>query len=148
ASQYPGAPQYPGAAQDPGGSQYAGAPPYQQPTGYPDTAQYPQASGGPGGSGGAGPVRRAGSRRLGRGVIITIAAVVLALSSGLVGGLVAERAGGTGSTPVTYTAAPTVDRSSLANVAAAAQPTVVDINTGRGEGSGVIYSADGVIVTN
>jgi putative serine protease PepD len=80
--------------------------------------------------------------------LITIAAVLLALSSGLVGGLVAREAGGNGSAPVTYTAAPTVNRSSLSDVAAAAQPTVVDISTGQGEGSGVIYTADGVIVTN
>jgi putative serine protease PepD len=45
-------------------------------------------------------------------------------------------------------AAPVIDRSSLASIAAAIQPTVVDIKTGSGEGSGVVISADGYIVTN
>jgi putative serine protease PepD len=153
-AQYPSYPQtapYPQAAppfgpspsQYPAASPYPGASPYQQP------GQYGQPSPASGGPAGPDPVRRTGAGRPGRGLFIAVAAVVLALSSGLVGGLVAHRIDRTAaSAPVTYTAAPTVNRSSLADVAAAAQPTVVDINTGQGEGSGVIYSAEGVIITN
>ncbi|MEU4687610.1 trypsin-like peptidase domain-containing protein [Actinoplanes sp. NPDC023714] len=41
-----------------------------------------------------------------------------------------------------------VDRSSLAEIAASVQDSVVSITTGSGEGSGVVVSADGYIVTN
>ncbi len=41
-----------------------------------------------------------------------------------------------------------VDRSSLAQIASAVQDSVVSITTQSGEGSGVILSADGYIVTN
>jgi len=41
-----------------------------------------------------------------------------------------------------------VDRSSLAQIASAVQDSVVSITTESGEGSGVILSADGYIVTN
>ena len=44
--------------------------------------------------------------------------------------------------------APVVDRSSLASIAASVQPSVVVIDTGNAEGSGVIITADGYIVTN
>jgi putative serine protease PepD len=45
-------------------------------------------------------------------------------------------------------AAPVIDRSSLASIAAALQPAIVDVKTNAGEGSGVVVSADGNIVTN
>jgi putative serine protease PepD len=45
-------------------------------------------------------------------------------------------------------AAPVVDRSSLASIAAALQPAIVDVKTSAGEGSGVVVSSDGNIVTN
>jgi len=78
-----------------------------------------------------------------------VAAVLLALFSGLTGGFVANRfSGATNVTNVTRTNAPAVDRSSVAGVAAKVQPSVVDISTGTGEGSGVIMSADGAILTN
>ncbi|MGX6605916.1 S1C family serine protease [Micromonosporaceae bacterium Da 78-11] len=41
-----------------------------------------------------------------------------------------------------------VDRSSLAQIASAVQDSVVSITTATGEGSGVVLSADGYIVTN
>src|SRR5262249_36461407 len=80
-------------------------------------------------------------------------ALLLALCSGLVGGLVVYGAGGGSVTPSGIRTAgrgpaPQVDRSSVAGVAEAVLPSVVDINVGQGEGSGVVYSADGVIVTN
>jgi putative serine protease PepD len=42
----------------------------------------------------------------------------------------------------------TMDRSSLATIAAAVRPSVVSITTGNAEGSGVILSDDGYILTN
>jgi len=41
-----------------------------------------------------------------------------------------------------------VDRSSLAQIASSVQDSVVSITTGSGEGSGVVLTADGYIVTN
>jgi putative serine protease PepD len=65
------------------------------------------------------------------------------------GGFVAHQFERNGSAPtVTRNAAPVVDRSSVAAVAAAVQPSVVDITVGNGEGSGVVISADGYILTN
>ena len=45
-------------------------------------------------------------------------------------------------------AAPVINRSSLAEIAAKVQASVVSIATGSGEGSGVILTADGYILTN
>ncbi|WP_430780978.1 trypsin-like peptidase domain-containing protein [Actinoplanes sp. G11-F43] len=80
------------------------------------------------------------------------AAVLIALVSGGVGAATAlalSPDGGsagvqTGNTSVTRV----VDRSSLAQIAAAVQDSVVSITTGSGEGSGVVLTADGFIVTN
>jgi len=48
----------------------------------------------------------------------------------------------------TINAAPAIDRASLADIAAAVSPSVVSITTETGEGSGVVMSADGYILTN
>jgi putative serine protease PepD len=53
-----------------------------------------------------------------------------------------------GTTTKVFDSAPVVDRSSLASIAAAVQPSVVVISTQIGEGSGVIMDTDGNIVTN
>ncbi|MGE5829649.1 MAG: S1C family serine protease, partial [Micromonosporaceae bacterium] len=95
--------------------------------------------------------RRGGGVR--RGVVATVAAAAIALTAGGVGGFVGY-ALHDGSPLQTIQpqpqgqAAPVVDRSSLAQIAARVQPTVVVIQTQSGEGSGVIMSADGYIVTN
>jgi len=84
-----------------------------------------------------------------RFAVLVVAAVLLALFSGLTGGFIANRFNsGTNVTNVTRTNAPAIDRSSLAGVAAKVQPSVVDIASGTGEGSGVVLSADGAILTN
>ncbi len=91
-----------------------------------------------------------GSGNGGKIALIAVGALALALVSGTIGGVVV-RAADNGQAPtqvVTRAAAPQIDRSSVAGVAEAVLPSVVDITTGEGEGSGVVMSADGNIVTN
>jgi len=92
-------------------------------------------------------------QRFGLGVAIAAGAVALALVSGTVGAVAATALDrndtvASSSENKTYSAAPTVDRSSLAEIAGNLQPSVVSINTGTGEGSGVVLTADGYILTN
>jgi len=89
-----------------------------------------------------------------RGVLAGVAGLALALTAGGVGGFVGYALHPDGSplqVPAAVAgtnAAPVVDRSSLSSIAAALQPAIVDIRTNAGEGSGVVVSADGNIVTN
>jgi putative serine protease PepD len=91
-----------------------------------------------------------------RRVVAGVAALVLAAGGGVVGGLVGYSLHPNSSgSPLQIsantgngTAAPVMDRSSLASIAAALQPAIVDVTTNAGEGSGVVISADGHIVTN
>jgi putative serine protease PepD len=81
------------------------------------------------------------------------AAVLIALGAGGVGAATALAFdNGDGSSPKVQTGSSSVtrvvDRSSLAQIASAVQDSVVSITTQSGEGSGVILSADGYIVTN
>jgi putative serine protease PepD len=81
------------------------------------------------------------------------AAVLIALAAGGVGAATALAFDKDGSSPTVQTAGNSsvtrvVDRSSLAQIAAAVQDSVVSITTESGEGSGVILTADGYIVTN
>ncbi|GIF07949.1 S1C family serine protease [Actinoplanes siamensis] len=93
--------------------------------------------------------------RNGRGrkfVLAGAAAVLIALLSGGVGAATAVALNDDG-TPASVKSGNTavsrvVDRSSLAQIAAAVQDSVVSITTQTGEGSGVVLSADGYIVTN
>lgn len=99
----------------------------------------------------AAPARTGGVRRT---AVAAVAAAAIALGAGGVGGFVGYALHGDDSPLQTVQnsaqapAAPVVDRSSLAEIAAKVQPTVVVIQTQSGEGSGVIMSADGYIVTN
>lgn len=79
-----------------------------------------------------------------------VAAVALALCSGVTGALVATGLNGEKpfTIPISTDAAPVVDRSTLSGVAAETLLSVVSISTGSGEGSGVVLSKDGYIVTN
>jgi putative serine protease PepD len=104
-----------------------------------------------GGAGGGSPSSSANWRRA---AIAGAAGLVIALAAGGVGGFVGYALHGDNSPLQTVSdsgnrvAAPVVDRSSLAQIAASVQPSVVVIDTGSGEGSGVIISADGYVVTN
>jgi putative serine protease PepD len=96
----------------------------------------------------------AAPRRGGRMAATALLALLLAGGGGVVGGLVVHAADSHSGTPTAAATAtgPTsvkvMDRSSLADIAAKVKPSVVDIRTRSGEGSGVVYSADGYIVTN
>ncbi|WP_436526706.1 S1C family serine protease [Actinoplanes sp. HUAS TT8] len=95
------------------------------------------------------PPRNGRGRKL---ILAGAAAVLIALLSGGVGAATAlafhddntTASVKSGNTAVSRV----VDRSSLAQIAAAVQDSVVSITTQTGEGSGVILSADGYIVTN
>lgn len=120
------------------------------PTALPDPGQAPPAPpGGPAGDAGAG--GRHGWRRR----LVTVAAIAaLGLGSGVAGGYAATGLEGHSASTVVTTPASTEATSggSLAGVAAAVAPTVVSITVQTAgeqvEGSGVILTSDGLIVTN
>ncbi|MDP9797552.1 putative serine protease PepD [Catenuloplanes nepalensis] len=139
----------PGAYQQPGGYPGQGHP--GQP-GVPGQPPVPPWAGGP-----VGPVpppqSQPGDRRFGRFAATAAAAVVLALAAGTVGAVTANAMDDdTPGVNTTNTAngepAPVVDRSSLASIAAAVQDSVVSITTDTGEGSGVVLTEDGYILSN
>ncbi|GAA4251890.1 S1C family serine protease [Dactylosporangium darangshiense] len=90
--------------------------------------------------------------RGGRIAAIAICAIVLAAASAFGGGVIATQLAddkpAAAPTVVTRDPAPNLDRSSVGGVAEAVLPSVVDISTGEAEGSGVIMTADGQIITN
>ncbi|GAB1642864.1 trypsin-like peptidase domain-containing protein [Krasilnikovia sp. MM14-A1259] len=102
---------------------------------------------------GAGGPRDPGSPGRGRKILIAgAAAAVIAIGAGGVGAAAALALSDSHSSATVQTSNSSVtrvvDRSSLAQIAAAVQDSVVSITTGSGEGSGVITSDDGFIVTN
>ncbi|MDT4989381.1 MAG: putative serine protease PepD [Micromonosporaceae bacterium] len=117
----------------PGPGNPAGTPGWRPGTGNPSAGHAQSSSGG----------------RIARGGVIVVGAVAIALMSGVAGGAAAHYYDkGQPATTVTRRAAPVEIRGSVASVAAAVQPAVVDISTSTGEGSGVVISADGNILTN
>ena len=91
--------------------------------------------------------------RAGRTVATGLLALLLAGGGGLIGGLIVhatDTRSGTATTATTSgpTSVKVMDRSSLADIAAAVKPNVVAIRTQTGEGSGVVYNKDGYVVTN
>ncbi|PRX24707.1 S1C family serine protease [Actinoplanes italicus] len=100
------------------------------------------------GTGGQKP--RGGGRKV---LVAGAAALVIALFSGGIGAATAVALSDSSSSPAAVqtgnsSVTRVVDRSSLAQIAAAVQDSVVSITTGSGEGSGVVLTADGYIVTN
>nr|MDT0657765.1 trypsin-like peptidase domain-containing protein [Micromonospora sp. DSM 115978] len=173
AAQYPGQPgshyarQYPG---QPAG-QYPGQPgvghPGQPPAGYPGqpgSGPHPAGQYGSGPYPGGQPPHQAGPppwhrpldgqpqrppSRVGRAVAVGVAALVLMAGSGIAGGVVAlafNEPAGTGNR--TFTAAPIISEADLPGIAASVENSVVSISTGSAEGSGVVLSADGFVLTN
>jgi putative serine protease PepD len=100
------------------------------------------------------PGQRSGGRA-GRWFGAGVLALALACGGGVAGGLLVHQVderGGTGTTVGTSSTssnpAPTIDRTSLAGIVASVQPSVVDIKTQSGEGSGVVLTSDGYVLTN
>jgi putative serine protease PepD len=78
-------------------------------------------------------------------------AVLIALGAGGVGAATALAFSNNGASPVKLansSVTRVVDRSSLANIASSVRDSVVSITTQSGEGSGVILTTDGTILTN
>jgi putative serine protease PepD len=95
--------------------------------------------------------------RRGRGVgtiaLFTLLGLVLAAGGGVAGAATMHHFDKSNTVTVNSAGqvvdnAPIVDRSSLASIASAVSPSVVSINTQEAEGSGVILSTDGYILTN
>ncbi|TCB97704.1 PDZ domain-containing protein [Micromonospora zingiberis] len=146
---YPGAPWYPGQsgwAGPPQSSAPGGHPGYPGQPGHPGTQStgYPgqPAPWAPPPSNGPGPGRVA--KFIGAGVAV----FALMLGSGVAGGALALALSDGGSVTRTYSAAPVIDGADLPRIAASVQDSVVSITTGSGEGSGVVLSADGYVLTN
>ncbi len=156
---YPGAPWYPG---QPG---YQAQPGYQGQPGWAGTAQpgspgvghpgYPGQPGGPS-TGYPGqpapwaPTPSGGPRpgRIAKFAGAGVAVFALMLGSGVAGGAIALALNDGPGITRTYSAAPVIDSADLPRIAASVQPSVVSITTGSGEGSGVVLSADGYVLTN
>ncbi|MEU4642191.1 trypsin-like peptidase domain-containing protein [Micromonospora sp. NPDC023814] len=167
----PSAPPYPVSGQAPGGHPHAAGQPGQpQGTPYPGAPWYGQQSGWSGGGQpgqpGAGygqhphhpgqpvppwaPAPAVGPRpgRIAKLAGAGVAVFALMLGSGVAGGALALAVDGDSGTTRTYSAAPVINSADLPRIAAAVQPSVVSIATDSGEGSGVILTADGYVLTN
>ncbi|MCZ7418872.1 trypsin-like peptidase domain-containing protein [Verrucosispora sp. WMMA2121] len=147
---YPGQPAWSGAQPTGPG---AGQP------GYPGQAAgtpsgYPGQSGTPGGYPGQpnpwAPTPSSGPRlgRIAKLAGAGVAVFALMLGSGVAGGALTLALSDGGGITRTYSAAPVIDGADLPRIAASVQDSVVSISTGSGEGSGVVLSADGYVLTN
>ncbi|PZM96166.1 MAG: peptidase S1 [Actinobacteria bacterium] len=120
-----------------------------QPGSFPPPPPYPGV--GPMAAWGPPPAPRPGASRAAKLLGAGAVALVLMVGSGVAGGAVALSLADretTEKTASTSAPAPVINRSSLAEIAAKVQDSVVSIATGSSEGSGVILSADGYILTN
>ncbi|MFI7520800.1 S1C family serine protease [Micromonospora globbae] len=77
-----------------------------------------------------------------------VAVLALMLGSGVAGGALALAVDDGGGVTRTYSAAPVINSADLPRIAASVQDSVVSIATQNGEGSGVILSDDGYVLTN
>jgi putative serine protease PepD len=150
-------------SQQPAVGSPAWSPAYQSPIAYPTTAGYggsepttgynypPPTTGA--GSGVATPYQPRRSNGFGRIAATGVLALVLAGAGAVGGGLIVHQLDQDSTTAsptqtVVKQAAPNLDRSSLADIAAKVQPSVVSIQTDNASGSGVVLTADGMILTN
>ncbi|GIF64470.1 hypothetical protein Ais01nite_25050 [Asanoa ishikariensis] len=141
---------YPGAPADPA---QAGHQPHQQ-----HGTPIPWVGGGgPGGPPPGQPWPHAGQpgqpgrpNRVGRWIAAAAVALVLLLGAGLVGGVIGAALNGNDAdnARARAAAAPVVNRSSLAEIAQKVEPSIVSITTGSGEGSGVVLTEDGYVLSN
>ncbi|MGW2621796.1 trypsin-like peptidase domain-containing protein [Micromonospora taraxaci] len=153
AGQYPGAPWYPGQQSGwAGGGQPGMAYPGQHQQHAQHPGQHPQHPGQPVppwgpqvAPPGSGPRPGRIAKFAGAGVAV----FALMLGSGVAGGALALALDGDGGGITrTYSAAPVINGADLPKIAASVQDSVVSITTDSGEGSGVVLSADGYVLTN
>ncbi|MEV4624143.1 trypsin-like peptidase domain-containing protein [Asanoa sp. NPDC049573] len=144
------------AGQQPGYGQagYPAAHGSQQPHGTPIPWVGPGGPAGPGGPPPGQPWQQAPGphrpNRVGRWIAAVAVALVLLLGAGLVGGVIGAAINGndTDNSAARAAAAPVINRSSLAEIAQKVEPSVVSITTSSGEGSGVVLTSDGYVLTN
>ncbi|MCL7456615.1 trypsin-like peptidase domain-containing protein [Micromonospora echinofusca] len=162
----PGQPAHPYAAGQPGHPHLAGQPGHPQAAGQPGGPWYGQQSGWSGGGQPGQPyghqphpsgqpvppwaAPQTGPRpgRIAKFAGAGVAVFALMLGSGVAGGALALAVDDDSGITRTYSAAPVINGADLPRIAAAVQPSVVSIATGNGEGSGVILTADGFVLTN
>ncbi|MBE1487196.1 S1C family serine protease [Plantactinospora soyae] len=96
-----------------------------------------------------GPPAPASGGRFGKFAAIGAAALALMVGSGIAGGAIALALDdGPAVTTRSYTAAPVINPAELPKIAAQVENSVVSISTSSAEGSGVVMSADGFMLTN